>query len=110
LWRGVDINAKSPPKVAWEMVCLPKFEGVGNDALLLKDLNKFFNKADIPWLQLVWGKYYINGKLPIHIKKGSFWWKDVLKLLDSFKGFSFSYSWWRYMILRHDLWAGQVPS
>jgi hypothetical protein len=54
LWRGADINAKSPPKAAWEMVCLPKFEGVGNDALLLKNLNKFFNKADIPWLQLVW--------------------------------------------------------
>jgi hypothetical protein len=27
LWRGADINAKSPPKAAWEMVCLPKSEG-----------------------------------------------------------------------------------
>jgi hypothetical protein len=22
-WRGADINAKTPPKAAWEMVCLP---------------------------------------------------------------------------------------
>ena len=27
LWRGSDINARQPPKVAWEMVCLPKKEG-----------------------------------------------------------------------------------
>jgi hypothetical protein len=24
LWRGVDINAKKPPKATWDMVCLPK--------------------------------------------------------------------------------------
>lgn len=27
IWRRADINAKSPPKAAWEMVCLPKSEG-----------------------------------------------------------------------------------
>jgi len=27
LWRGADINAKKPPKAAWEMVCKPKEEG-----------------------------------------------------------------------------------
>ena len=27
LWRGADINAKSPPKAAWEMVCQPQEEG-----------------------------------------------------------------------------------
>jgi hypothetical protein len=27
LWRGSDINAKSPPKAAWEMVCVPKEQG-----------------------------------------------------------------------------------
>ena len=24
LWRGADINAKNPPKAAWELVCLPR--------------------------------------------------------------------------------------
>jgi hypothetical protein len=27
LWRGANINAKTPPKAAWAMVCLPKEEG-----------------------------------------------------------------------------------
>lgn len=43
-----------------------------NEALLIKNLHKFFNKIDIPWVKLVWEKYYSNGKLPNHTKKGSF--------------------------------------
>jgi hypothetical protein len=27
LWRGSDINAKTPPKAAWKLVCKPKIEG-----------------------------------------------------------------------------------
>lgn len=54
LWRGGDVNDKSPPKAAWEMVCLPKSEGglgvinirTQNEALLLKFLDKFFNRKD----------------------------------------------------------------
>ena len=52
-----------------------------NDALLLKYLDKFFNKVDIPWVHLIWEKYYANGALPSAQKKGSFWWRDILKLL-----------------------------
>jgi hypothetical protein len=80
LWRGSDLNAKNPCKAAWSSVCLPKAEGglgvinisVHNDALLLKFLSKFYNKADIPWVNLVWNNYYQNGKLPGQQKKGSF--------------------------------------
>jgi hypothetical protein len=43
LWRGADINSKKAPKVAWEMVCIPKEGGLGvidlkkhNEALLKK--------------------------------------------------------------------------
>jgi hypothetical protein len=75
------------------MVCLPKKEGgLGvlqlesqNEALLLKFLQKFFNKADIPWASLVWEKYYSSGKLPNHTLKGSLWWRDILRLLGKFK-------------------------
>ena len=49
-------------------------------------MDKFFNKKDIPWVNLVWEKHYSNVKLPSRIKKGSFWWRDILKLLDKFKG------------------------
>lgn len=93
LWRGPSINARGPPKAAWEMVCVPKEEGgMGvidlerqNKALLMKNLHKFFNKHDLPWVQLVWEKHYSNGKLPNQTRKGSFWWRDILKLLPQFK-------------------------
>lgn len=94
LWRGADINAKQKPKAAWPMVCKSKEEGglgvldikTQNEALLLKYLHKFFNREDIPWVSLVWESYYSSDKLPSTTKKGSFWWRDVLKLLDKFKG------------------------
>lgn len=63
--RWSDINSKKPPKAAWPMVCLPKEEdGLGvlnitvqNESLLLKHLHKIYNRALIPWVQLVWDKY-----------------------------------------------------
>jgi hypothetical protein len=93
LWRGSDLNAKKSPKAAWKMVCKPKVEGgLGvidiekqTKALLIKNFHKFYNRNDLPWVDLVWEKHYRNGKLPSHIKKGSFWWRDVLKLLPDFK-------------------------
>lgn len=53
LWRGGDVNAKTPSKAAWSMVCVSKKEGglgvlnlqAQNEALLHKYLDKFFNKA-----------------------------------------------------------------
>lgn len=57
LWRGNQVNARKLSKAALKMVCKAKEEGgLGvidtekqNEALLLKNLNKFFNKMDIPW-------------------------------------------------------------
>ena len=93
LWRGNHINVGSKPKAAWELVCKPKEEGgLGiinlesqNQALLMKFLDKFFNKKDIPWVNLVWEKHYRGGRLPGTVKKGSFWWRDVIKLLQKYK-------------------------
>lgn len=64
LWRGSDINGKGQPKAAWPIICIPKEEGgLGvinieeqNKALFLKNLHKFFNQAEIPWVQIVWEK------------------------------------------------------
>jgi len=94
LWRGADENNRINAKAVWPLVTRSKDEGdLGvldlksqNEALLLKNLHKFFNRADIPWVHLVWEKHYKNGRLPNHIKRGSFWWRDILKLLDKFKG------------------------
>jgi hypothetical protein len=117
LWRGADINAKTPPKAAWDMVCLPKKEGglgvlqleVHNEALLMKNLHKFFNKAAVPWVQLVWEKHYSNGKIPTHTLKGSFWWRDNLRLLGKFKGIvSVLVHKGDTCSLWHDLWGGST--
>jgi hypothetical protein len=92
LWRGSDINNRKPPKAAWPLVCAPKPQGglgvldlrTHNECLLLKHLHKFYNRLNIPW---VWDRYYSGGRLPRHTNnpKGSFWWRDILKLLESFK-------------------------
>jgi hypothetical protein len=58
---------------------------VQNKALLLKNLHKFYNKHDIPWVNLVWNSYYSNGNLPGRRFEGSFWWKAHLKLIDTYK-------------------------
>lgn len=92
LWRGSDINAKKPSLTAWDTVTRPKSQGglrlikrVQNDALLLKNMHKFLNKEDLLWVHLLWNNYYQNGKLPPQRKKGSFWWRDIVKLLNQLK-------------------------
>jgi hypothetical protein len=118
LWRGSDLNTKTPPKAAWDLVCLPKNEGglgvirlqTHNEPLVLKNLHKFYNKQDIPWVHLIWEKYYRSGKLPNHTMKGSFWWRDNLRLLNLYKGLA------RVIVgagntcsLWLDQWEGQTP-
>jgi hypothetical protein len=89
LWRGCDINAKGYNLAAWEMVTAPKNKGglgvknlyLQNDALLLKHIHKFFNKVDVPWVHLIWSTYYKH-KVPHRCTpRGSFWWRDILKVL-----------------------------
>jgi hypothetical protein len=82
LWNGGDINSKNkPPLEAWNMVTKQKKRGglgvinlrMQNElALLLKNLHKFFNKPDLPWVQLLWSQYYTNGKVPGIPRKGEF--------------------------------------
>lgn len=57
-----------------------------NDALLLKQLHKFYNKEDVPWVHLVWDKYYVD-KVPHTCREmGSFWWRDVMRLNTIYRG------------------------
>lgn len=119
LWRGSDLNAKKPPKAAWQMVCLPKEEGglgvldlnTHNEALLLKNLHKLYNHVNLPWVQIVWDNCYPNDKLPNSAKKGSFWWRDILKILNMYKGIAIPNPCnGRSVYLWYDLWEGLVPS
>lgn len=74
LWRkkiehGETINSLA----AWDLVCRPKNRGGGvleilnikiqNMTLLMKFLHNFYNKKDVPWVNLVWSTYYEN-KVP----------------------------------------------
>ena len=95
LWRGSDVNDRKRPLVALKKICRPKDKGgLGvinlssqNNALLLKHLDKFYNKRDIPWVNLIWETYYSSGEVPHAVNEmGSFWWKDILKLCDLFRG------------------------
>jgi len=119
LWIGADINDRSPSKAAWELVCLPKSGGglevlnlqTQNEALLLKNLHKFYNRLDIPWVNLIWERHYSSGALPNSSNRvGSFWWKDFLKLLDSFKGLAMvNVADGKSCLFWNDLWLNKVP-
>lgn len=95
LWRGSDVAGKGKPLVAWTKVTTPKDKGglglknlkVMNEGLLNKHLHKLYNKEDIPWVQLVWHTHYANGQIPhATTERGSFWFKDVLKQCDKYRG------------------------
>jgi len=94
LWSGGDINRKGSCLAAWDIACRTKEEGgLGivnmksqNVALLIKYMDKFYNHADIPWVSLTWSKLYSNNSTHPHARSpiGSFWWKDIMKLMDKF--------------------------
>jgi hypothetical protein len=95
MWKKSDFNSRSKPMIAWKKCTKPKRKGglgiinlrAQNQALLLKHLDKFYNKKDIPWVKIIWNSYYSNGEVPHASKdKGSFWWRDVQKLVDQFRG------------------------
>ena len=57
-----------------------------NKALLIKHLFKFYNKVDVPWVKLIWEAHYHNNDVPhFNRSKGSFWWKDCMKMYDLFR-------------------------
>lgn len=79
--------------------------------MLLKFLHKFFARPDTPWVNLIWENYYSEGELPGQRKRGSFWWRDVVKLLNSFKGMSkVTAKDGASVLFWYDLWNGQVTS
>ena len=95
LWRGNNRGKRGGHLAAWSTVSLPKAKGglgvlnlrLQNDSLLLKQLHKFYSKKDVPWVKLIWSKYYANGKVPHgHREVGSFWWKNLLRLSVLYRG------------------------
>lgn len=57
-----------------------------NEALLLKQLDKFYKEKDVQWVHLIWNKYYSSGVPHLRKEKGPFWWKDILRLHVKYRG------------------------
>jgi len=119
LWRGNVATKKGGNLAAWSMVQMPKGKGglgvlnlrLHNDALLLKQLHKFYSHQNVPWVHLIWHRYYTNKVPHVATPVGSFWWKDILKLSVLYRAIALctvgdgaSVSFW------DDLWAGEVLS
>jgi hypothetical protein len=94
LWTGNDFKNKGYNLAAWDLVRKPKSKGglgainlsMQNDALLLKQLEKFYRKENLQWVNLIWHKYYSDSVPHLAREKGSFWWKDILRLHVQFRG------------------------
>lgn len=90
LWRGNSERKRGGNLVAWPLAQRPKKKGglgiknlsLQNDAPLLKQLHKFYSKSDIPWVHMLWFKYYASKVQHIQREVGSFWWKDIFRLKD----------------------------
>jgi hypothetical protein len=95
LWRGSDVGGKGKPLVAWSKVTMSKQKGglglknrrLMNEVLLVKHLQKLYNKEDVPWVQLIWHTHFASGQIPhTSPEKGSFWFRDIMKYADHFRG------------------------
>jgi hypothetical protein len=97
LWQCLWHDQDGEPKqslAAWEMICKSKLKGgLGvvnfqkkNAALLIKFLGKFYNKKDIPWVDLMRFAYY-QGK--VRHEENLCGWRDVCKQVDNFRGVAY---------------------
>jgi hypothetical protein len=57
-----------------------------NASLMIKFFDKFYNQAEITWVQLIWHALYDSKVSHDENLCGSFWWRDVLKLVDNVRG------------------------
>jgi hypothetical protein len=79
-----------------------------NQALLLKQLHKFFCKADIRWVKLIWSSYSSDSPPHTQSRRGSFWWKDVFSLIDIYRSItSCEPGSGNTVIFWKDFWLGQ---
>ena len=118
LWRKDKNKQRVNSLASWDMVCQPKAKGglgiinlhVQNRALLLKQLDKFFNHVDIPWVNLIRDSYYHQVVPHAVVISGSFWWRAILNLVDSWRSITkCSAVSGSTILLWEDLWQGPPP-
>jgi len=97
LWRGSDFRKNGYNLAARNLVQRPKGKGglgvinlsLQNEALLIKQLDKFYKKENVQWVKLIWQRYYREAVPHLARQKGSFWWKDILRLHVKYRGIAF---------------------
>lgn len=114
LWRGREMEARGRALVAWNQCTIPNEKGglgiknirLQNEALLIKHLDKFYNRKDVPWVNLVWHRYYPNGQIPHETAvRCSFWWRHIMSFSDHFSGIAnCSVGDGNTVMLWHDIW------
>lgn len=68
-------------------------------------------KVDLPWVKLIWSSYYSDGSLPGQRIKGSFWWKDIVKLQETYKSLArVKIADGSTVFFWTDFWNGQILS
>jgi hypothetical protein len=74
----------------------------------MKHLHKFYNKAAIPWVTMAWEMYYNTTLPPARISDVSFWWRDCLAILPSFKQLAHcTFQQGNSILLWQDAWSQQ---
>jgi hypothetical protein len=83
-----------------------------NKALMIKNLYKFYNSRDLPWVDLLWKAYYSNGNLPSsNNPRGSFWWKSCVSMQDDFKKLvTIKVGSGASILLWHEKWTEEILS
>jgi hypothetical protein len=108
--------------VVWSVVCKPKCVGglgiinleIQNNALLLKQLHKIYNKEIIPWVNLVLSLYG-PGALHAQSSRGSFWCKDIFSFTSDYRSITHnnisdgSLTLWKDFWLNGDLLCDKYP-
>ena len=52
---------------------------------MLKQLHKFYNNEDTPWVHLIRDAYYYNSVPRVVVSSGSFWWKGIFALATAYR-------------------------
>jgi hypothetical protein len=93
LWRKRKDDEKVHSLASWDMVCKPKNKGglgiinlkIQNKCLMMKQLHKFYNNVDLPWVKLIRNSYYYK-EVPHAVSTcGSFWWRNIMKYFDIYR-------------------------
>lgn len=115
LWRKFGVLVAGLALIAWEKNCKPRKQGglgildvsLHNKPLMMKNVQKFLNKEPLPWVQLIWEKYY-SQSLPGSKMEGSSWWRSHLRLFEDYKSNSnCKLGNGHATLLWHDKWTGQ---